>query len=177
LQEVIVVGATNRPEVIDKALMRPGRLDRIIYVPLPDANTRKEIINIRFRKTPTAADVDKETLIRKTEGFSGAEVFCLLVKKFLFFWNGFIFADNCFVSRSCIGCTGGRSRFYRGSDETFREGSLVRETSHFSRCHQMLQRILRKKRLGFFELIPQENPTCAFPVIFAIFFLLPRTPD
>ncbi|GAU93189.1 hypothetical protein RvY_05167 [Ramazzottius varieornatus] len=74
LQSVIIVAATNRPEIIDKALMRPGRLDRLIYVPLPDSKTRREILNIRFAQTPVAEDVDYEELVTRTEGYSGAEI-------------------------------------------------------------------------------------------------------
>ena len=57
-----------------KALMRPGRLDRIIYVPLPDEVTRREIFNIHFRKTPVSQDVCLDSLVLATEGCSGVEV-------------------------------------------------------------------------------------------------------
>ncbi|XP_047119834.1 ATPase family protein 2 homolog isoform X1 [Schistocerca piceifrons] len=75
LGNVTVVGATNRPDRIDKALLRPGRLDRIIYVPLPDADTRREIFMLQLgRRTPVASDVNVEELVQSTEGYSGAEV-------------------------------------------------------------------------------------------------------
>lgn len=54
--------------------MRPGRLDRIVYVPLPDAVTRKQIFEIHFRKTPVADDVSIDVLVERTDGYSGAEV-------------------------------------------------------------------------------------------------------
>lgn len=54
LNEVTILAATNRPDRIDKALLRPGRLDRIIYMPLPDAKTRREIFNIKFSKMPVS---------------------------------------------------------------------------------------------------------------------------
>ena len=57
-----------------QALMRPGRLDRIIYVPLPDKVTRREIFDIHFKKTPIAEDVCADDLVVETEGYSGAEV-------------------------------------------------------------------------------------------------------
>lgn len=72
-----VVGATNRPDRIDPALLRPGRLDRIIYVPLPDKSTRHEIFTIQFRKTPVAEDVKVDELVERTEGCSGAEIVAL----------------------------------------------------------------------------------------------------
>ncbi|XP_076815357.1 ATPase family gene 2 protein homolog A-like [Clavelina lepadiformis] len=72
--DVIVVAATNRPDMIDKAFLRPGRIDRILHVPLPDADTRREIFRIRFRKMPIADDVILEELVEKTVMYSGAEI-------------------------------------------------------------------------------------------------------
>ncbi|CAL1612798.1 unnamed protein product [Knipowitschia caucasica] len=74
LRDVTVLAATNRPDMIDKALMRPGRLDRIIYVPLPDASTRREIFSLQFRHMPIAPDVSLEQLVSKTNKYSGAEI-------------------------------------------------------------------------------------------------------
>ncbi|XP_065341728.1 ATPase family gene 2 protein homolog A [Cloeon dipterum] len=74
LRNVTVVAATNRPDRIDQALLRPGRLDRKIYVPLPDAETRREIFSIHKRKTPHSKEVDIDELVSKTDGYSGAEV-------------------------------------------------------------------------------------------------------
>lgn len=74
LQNVTIVAATNRPDLIDSALMRPGRIDRIVYVRLPDAETRAEIFRIKMRKMPVADDVDVAELVRETDGYSGAEV-------------------------------------------------------------------------------------------------------
>lgn len=74
LKDVTIVAATNRPDLIDKALMRPGRLDRVIYVGLPDALTRKEIFNIKLKRMPIHESVNIETLVNQTEGYSGAEI-------------------------------------------------------------------------------------------------------
>ena len=74
LNDVTLVAATNRPDVIDKALMRPGRIDRIIYIPLPDLQTRTEIFNIHLRETPLACGVNIDDIIVQTEGYSGAEI-------------------------------------------------------------------------------------------------------
>lgn len=74
LQNVTIVAATNRPDLIDSALMRPGRIDRIVYVRLPDAATREEIFRIKMRRMPVAEDVEVAELVRETEGYSGAEV-------------------------------------------------------------------------------------------------------
>uniref|UniRef100_A0AAQ4P6A6 vesicle-fusing ATPase n=1 Tax=Gasterosteus aculeatus aculeatus TaxID=481459 RepID=A0AAQ4P6A6_GASAC len=76
LRDVTVLAATNRPDMIDKALMRPGRLDRIVYVPLPDAATRREIFSLQFRNVPVAEDVSVDELVTRTDKYSGAEVSC-----------------------------------------------------------------------------------------------------
>jgi AAA family ATPase len=74
LNDVTIVAATNRPDMIDKALMRPGRLDRIVYVKLPDAETRKEIFEIKLKSMPIDSDVNSDELSNKTEKYSGAEI-------------------------------------------------------------------------------------------------------
>nr|KAF6402551.1 spermatogenesis associated 5 [Rousettus aegyptiacus] len=74
LRDVTILAATNRPDRIDKALMRPGRIDRIVYVPLPDAATRREIFNLQFHSMPISQDVDLDQLILRTDTYSGAEI-------------------------------------------------------------------------------------------------------
>jgi len=77
LVNVTVLAATNRPDVIDSALLRPGRIDRILYVGPPDLDSRKEIFRIEFRKMAVANDVDIDELASQTEGCSGAELSAL----------------------------------------------------------------------------------------------------
>lgn len=74
LTNVTIVAATNRPDLIDKAIMRPGRLDRIVYVRLPEEKTRAEIFRIKLAKMPVANDVQVATLVERTDGYSGAEI-------------------------------------------------------------------------------------------------------
>merc|ERR1719225_1255034 len=69
-----VVAATNRPDMMDQALLRPGRLDRVVYVPLPDLETRRQVLKVHTRKIPLATDVNLEEVAQSTEGYSGAEV-------------------------------------------------------------------------------------------------------
>jgi transitional endoplasmic reticulum ATPase len=73
-KNVFVIGATNRPEQLDAALVRPGRLDTLVYVPLPDQASRQGILKAQLRKTPVAGDVDLEFIASKTHGFSGADL-------------------------------------------------------------------------------------------------------
>ncbi|KRY76409.1 Spermatogenesis-associated protein 5 [Trichinella pseudospiralis] len=74
LNRVLIVAATNRPDRIDPALLRPGRLDRIVYVPLPDVTTRQDILQVRLRNTPLCEDVNLKELAEMTDGYSGAEL-------------------------------------------------------------------------------------------------------
>ena len=73
-KNVFVIGATNRPEQLDNALCRPGRLDTLVYVPLPDQASRVGILKAQLRKTPVADDVDLEYIAANTHGFSGADL-------------------------------------------------------------------------------------------------------
>ncbi len=74
LTNVVVIAATNRPDILDPALLRPGRFDRLIYVPPPDKKARLEILKIHTRKMPLAEDVDLEVIAEKTEGYTGADL-------------------------------------------------------------------------------------------------------
>jgi transitional endoplasmic reticulum ATPase len=74
LTNVVVIAATNRPDILDPALLRPGRFDRLIYVPPPDRKARLEILKIHTRKMPLADDVDLEAIAEKTEGYTGADL-------------------------------------------------------------------------------------------------------
>ncbi|NXS80264.1 SPAT5 protein, partial [Erpornis zantholeuca] len=74
LKDVTILAATNRPDMIDKALLRPGRIDRIIYVPLPDAATRREIFKLHFQSMPVSDEVCLAELVECTQKYSGAEV-------------------------------------------------------------------------------------------------------
>jgi transitional endoplasmic reticulum ATPase len=73
LRDVIVVGATNRPELLDPALLRPGRLERVIYVPPPDSEARAEILRSASKNMPLAADVDLAALAAELDGYSAAD--------------------------------------------------------------------------------------------------------
>lgn len=73
-KNVFVIGATNRPEQLDPALCRPGRLDSLIYVPLPDEPGRLSILKAQLRKTPMSDDIDLGYIASKTNGFSGADL-------------------------------------------------------------------------------------------------------
>jgi cell division protease FtsH len=81
---VIVIAATNRPDVLDPALMRPGRFDRQVVVPLPDIKGREQILSVHIRKIPIASDIDANVVARGTPGFSGADLANLVNEAALF---------------------------------------------------------------------------------------------
>jgi len=74
LKGVVVIGASNRPDILDPALLRPGRFDRVIFVPPPDADGRYQIFQIHTREMPLADDVDLSKLAAMTEGYTGADI-------------------------------------------------------------------------------------------------------
>jgi transitional endoplasmic reticulum ATPase len=73
-KSLFFIGATNRPDILDEALLRPGRLDQLIYIPLPDKPSRLGILKADLRKTPIAKDIDMNFMADLTEGFSGADI-------------------------------------------------------------------------------------------------------
>jgi len=78
LEDIVVIAATNRPDIVDPAVLRPGRFDRLIYVPAPDEKSRVEIFKIYIKNMPLAKDVDLANLVAVTQNYSGADIeaFC-----------------------------------------------------------------------------------------------------
>jgi cell division protease FtsH len=85
---IIVIAATNRPDILDPALLRPGRFDRQVVVPLPDIRGREEILKVHMRKVPIAGDVRADIIARGTPGFSGADLANLVNEAALFAARG-----------------------------------------------------------------------------------------
>jgi transitional endoplasmic reticulum ATPase len=88
LQSVVVIGATNRPNLIDPALLRPGRFDELIYVSVPDAGGRRRILGIHSANMPLAEDVDLDSLAQRTDHFTGADLEDLVRRAGLFALRG-----------------------------------------------------------------------------------------
>jgi len=74
LQGVVLIGATNRPTLLDPALLRPGRFDELVYVPVPEREGRLQILKIHMREMPLGADVDVDSLAERTQGYTGADL-------------------------------------------------------------------------------------------------------
>ncbi|MFQ6085444.1 MAG: AAA family ATPase, partial [Candidatus Bathyarchaeia archaeon] len=77
LRDVVVIAATNRPDIVDPALLRPGRFDKLLYVRPPDLEARREILRIHTKKKPLAKDVDIDDLAEETERYTGADLAAL----------------------------------------------------------------------------------------------------
>ncbi|ENY62676.1 cdc48 family protein, putative [Entamoeba histolytica HM-1:IMSS-A] len=73
-KQVFIIGATNRPDILDPALLRPGRLDQLLFIPLPDKASRISILQAKLRNSPVAPDVDLDWIAEHTENFSGADL-------------------------------------------------------------------------------------------------------
>ncbi|MBJ7465073.1 MAG: AAA family ATPase, partial [Mycolicibacterium sp.] len=78
LRDVVVLGATNRPDLIDPALLRPGRLEKLVFVEPPDAQARKDILRTSGKSIPLAGDVDLDALAEDLDGYSAADCVALL---------------------------------------------------------------------------------------------------
>jgi len=73
-KNLFFIGATNRPEILDEAIIRPGRLDQLLYIPLPDLPSRVSVLKANLRKTPISKDVDLNFVAQICDGFSGADL-------------------------------------------------------------------------------------------------------
>ena len=80
LEDVKIIAATNRPELLDSALLRPGRFDRIVEIPLPDEDARLSILRVHTKNTPLSSQINLKEIASKTDGFSGAEIKSLVVE-------------------------------------------------------------------------------------------------
>jgi transitional endoplasmic reticulum ATPase len=78
LENVIIIAATNRPDILDPALLRPGRFEKLLYVPPPDVTSRKDILKVHTRGIPLSADTDLEEISNRTEGYTGADIAALV---------------------------------------------------------------------------------------------------
>jgi len=80
LRGVVVIGATNRPDIIDPALLRPGRFDELIMVPVPDALSRSKIFKVHLEKMPLDHEINIDDLVSETDQFTGADIAAVVRK-------------------------------------------------------------------------------------------------
>lgn len=139
LRGVVVIGATNMPQLIDPALLRPGRFDEMILVPIPDARTRLEIFKVHTRKMSRADDVNIDELVRLTEDFTGADIAAVCKKAGRFAMREDIKAEKV-----------RQSHFLAAVEDT---GPSV--TSDIMSYYEKLRDELRKKRSKQIESRPE----------------------
>ncbi|OYR78405.1 AAA family ATPase [Halorubrum ezzemoulense] len=112
LTDVAVIAATNRPDAIDEALLRPGRIEKAVETPLPDRDARREILEIHAREMPTAAGVDLDALADRTGGYSGGDIAALVREA------GLLAIEDAIVDDGPVDPTVGRDHFERALAET-----------------------------------------------------------
>jgi transitional endoplasmic reticulum ATPase len=95
LNDVMVIAATNRPDIIDAALLRPGRFDRLIEIGMPDEEARLEILKIHTAKKPLAEDVDLEDMAKRTDKFSGADLGAVVNESVMLAIREYVLAGQC----------------------------------------------------------------------------------
>ena len=139
LRGVVIIGATNRPDIIDPALLRPGRFDEMILVPVPDKKTRLEIFKVHTKKMALAKDVKIEKLVELTEDFTGADIAAVCKKAGRFAMRENIKAEKV-----------RQSHFLAAIDDT---GPSV--TSDIMSYYETIKDELRKKRSKQIESRPE----------------------
>jgi cell division protease FtsH len=163
---VIVIAATNRPDVLDPALLRPGRFDRQVVVPLPDIRGREQILMVHMRKVPVAPDVRADILARGTPGFSGADLANLVNEAALFAARGnkrFVDMDDFEHAKDKIMMGAERRSMVMPEEER-------RNTAYHEAGHAVVARLLprtdpvhkvtiipRGRALGLTMQLPQED--------------------
>jgi transitional endoplasmic reticulum ATPase len=95
LNDVMVIAATNRPDIIDSALLRPGRFDRLIEIGLPDEEARKEILKIHTSKKPLADDIDLDDIAKRTDKFSGADLGAVVNEAVMLAIREYVLSGQC----------------------------------------------------------------------------------
>lgn len=150
-KNVFVIGATNRPDILDPAVIRPGRLDQLIYIPLPDLKSRLAIFKAQLRKAPLDPEVDFEVLARSTHGFSGADIseICTTASKL--------------AIREAILAAEERSKKVEAGEIEEDEGSsevsenMLIGKSHFNFAMSRARRSVTEKDLALFEEFAEKQ--------------------
>jgi len=158
-KNVFIIGATNRPDIIDTALMRPGRLDQLIYIPLPDFKSRMAIFKASLRKAPLDPKVDIEVLARSTQGFSGADIseICTSASK-LAIREAILSAEERKIEAETDTDDDEDSRSRRSSEKTEAVGEQMLITKrHFNFAMSRARRSVSEKDLVLFEEFAEKQ--------------------
>lgn len=151
-KNVFVIGATNRPDILDPAVIRPGRLDQLIYLPLPDLKSRVAIFNAQLRKAPLDPAINIEVLARSTHGFSGADIaeICTTASKLA-------------IREAILAAEERLKKIEEGEIEEDDEGSsevggnMLIGKSHFNLAMSRARRSVSEKDLALFEEFAEKQ--------------------
>mmetsp|Transcript_40102 Transcript_40102/g.45269 ORF Transcript_40102/g.45269 Transcript_40102/m.45269 type:complete len:940 (-) Transcript_40102:241-3060(-) len=158
-KNVFVIGATNRPDILDPAVIRPGRLDQLIYIPLPDFKSRMAIFKASLRKAPLDPEVDIEVLARSTQGFSGADIseICTSASK-LAIREAILSAEEQKIETEMDADDNEDSRSKRSSEKTEAVGEQMLITKrHFNFAMSRARRSVSEKDLVLFEEFAEKQ--------------------
>jgi len=143
LSNVVVLGATNRPDIIDRALLRPGRLEKIVYVPTPDEAAREAIFRVHTRGMPLAEDVDPGRLAAETDGYTGGDIAAIVREASMLAMTGFLEAH-------------GEDAEYAAEDLEELGADLVVERADFERALERIKPSVTGEMREFYEEFKQE---------------------
>jgi transitional endoplasmic reticulum ATPase len=121
LHDVIVIAATNRFDMVDEALLRPGRFDRLVFVGMPDAEARKEIFDIHTRDMPLAENVDLGKLVSETDGMNGAEIEAICREAAMFAVREYVEKGGTDVCEEVRSCTIYMNHFREGMERVIQD--------------------------------------------------------
>merc|ERR1712194_977940 len=158
-KNVFVIGATNRPDILAPAVIRPGRLDQLIYIPLPDFKSRMAIFKASLRKAPLDPKVDIEVLARSTQGFSGADIseICTSASK-LAIREAILSAEERKIETEMDADDNEDSRSKRSSEKTEAVGEQMLITKrHFNFAMSRARRSVSEKDLVLFEEFAEKQ--------------------
>ncbi|MCY0860229.1 MAG: CDC48 family AAA ATPase [Sulfolobaceae archaeon] len=154
LNKVVVIAATNRPDILDPALLRPGRFDRLIYVPPPDEKAREEIFKVHTRGVPLAPDVNISELAKKTEGYTGADIEAVVREATMLVLREVV--NNC-TANSIKECTGKDQGCIESKmKECTQKTSAVVTMEHFQKALELVKPSLTRADIERYERIARE---------------------
>lgn len=149
-KNVFVIGATNRPDILDPAVIRPGRLDQLIYIPLPDLKSRVAIFGAQLRKAPLDPSVNLDVLARSTYGFSGADIaeICTTASKLA-------------IREAILAAEERQNKIESGelveADDSTVEGNMLIGKRHFNFAMSRARRSVSEKDLTLFEEFAEKQ--------------------
>jgi transitional endoplasmic reticulum ATPase len=136
----VIIGATNRPDIIDEALLRPGRFDRILEVPVPDKEARKEILKIHTNKKPLDSTVNLDRLVELTDGYTGADIAAIVNAAAMSAIKEHISSTNKKTAETSKREENKNEGKNKNNDEIEKKGNLKISMNHFEMALQKIKK-------------------------------------